>query len=413
MYVIYDTKKQLKNLKQKTRNKKLVTLKGTTMSTINSQMWAEFIADVSKPYFNRENEISAILIGLLSELNVVIIGPPGVAKSAIADRLLARLPAPTFSAQLNPYSDPEQILGPLSLKKLREEDARERMTEGYLPEARYANLDEIFKATGSTLVSLLQILNERKIAEEGKIIQCPLKCVIGASNERPDEQSNALADRFALWIPFEYTENRQAMLLHVLDYVDTDPINPKTNRPMPKKVLTMSDVLQFRDQTNAVLQKNKEEIVKKVLAFDTKVQKFAGRLAQESKLSDRSLIQCMRLIAASCVLRGDTVVDKNDAWILRYMSRTEECVPFYVQASDDLMALGQSLAIITKMLDSKTVADELTTHQKLAIQTSLPSLPIAWQVSLSKRLELSSTLEKSNNSSVSNLFEKLAQTAKK
>lgn len=400
-----------KNLKQK-----LVTFKGTqNMSTTNSQtQWADFIADVSKPYFNRENEIAAILVGVLSELNVVMIGPPGVAKSAIADRLLARLPSPTFTAQLNPYSDPEQILGPLSLKKLREEDARERMTEGYLPEARYANLDEIFKATGSTLVSLLQILNERKIAEEGKIIQCPLKCVIGASNERPDEQSNALADRFALWIPFEYSQNRQAMLNHVLDYVDTDPINPRTNRSIPRKVLTMSEILAFREQTNTVLQKNKKQVVEMVLAFDTKVKKFAGRLSTDAMLSDRSLIQCMRLIAASCVLRGDTEIDKHDAWILRYMSRSEECVPFYVQASDELMALDQTLMVVVKLLDNKNIAEKLTPHQKLAIHAALPSLPIAWQVALSKRIVISDSIEQQTaTQSTSNLFDKLAQTAKR
>ena len=383
------------------------------MSATNSQFWADFIADVSKPYFNRENEISAILVGVLSELNVVMIGPPGVAKSAIADRLLTRLPAPRFSAQLNPYSDPEQILGPLSLKKLREEDARERMTEGYLPEARYANLDEIFKATGSTLVSLLQILNERKVAEEGKIIHCPLKCVIGASNERPDEQSNALADRFALWIPFEYSEDRRAMLNHVLTYVDNDPINPKTNQSIPQKVLTMSDIVAFRKQTDALLQKeeNIPTILDIVLAFDTKVQKNAGRLSSEAKLSDRSLIQCMRLVAASCVLRGDTEIDKHDAWILRYMSRTEECVPFYEQASNEIMSLDESLKVITKILDNKNTTHILNPLEKVAIYASLPSLPISWQVALTKRLDFSNVATKNVNAG--NLFDKLAQASKK
>jgi len=383
------------------------------MSATNSQFWTDFIADVSKPYFNRENEIAAILVGVLSELNVVMIGPPGVAKSAIADRLLARLPAPRFSAQLNPYSDPEQILGPLSLKKLREADARERMTEGYLPEARYANLDEIFKATGSTLVSLLQILNERKVAEEGKIILCPLKCVIGASNERPDEQSSALADRFALWIPFEYSEDRRAMLNHVLKYVDKDPINPKTNQPTPQKVLTVSDIVAFRQQTDALLQdkENGAKIVDMVLAFDTRVQKLAGRLSSEAKLSDRSLIQCMRLVAASCVLRGDVDVDKHDAWILRYMSRTEECVPFYEQASIEIMALEESLKVITKLLDNKNTAQVLNPLEKVAVYAALPSLPISWQVALTKRLDFSNVATK--NASADSLFEKLAQTSKR
>ncbi len=85
------------------------------MSTITqNNSWLELVADVSRPYFNREQDVSALLVGILSELNVVMIGPPGTAKSAIANALLERLPTPTFKAQLNPYSDPEQILGPLS-----------------------------------------------------------------------------------------------------------------------------------------------------------------------------------------------------------------------------------------------------------------------------------------------------------
>lgn len=63
-----------------------------------------------------------------------------------------------------------------------------------------AFLDEIFKANSAILNSLLTILNERKFDNgAGSRVSCPLKCVIGASNELPDSQElDALLDRFLL-----------------------------------------------------------------------------------------------------------------------------------------------------------------------------------------------------------------------
>ena len=54
-----------------------------------------------------------------------------------------------------------RVVWPISLHKLKD-DKHERITAHYLPEARVAYLDEIFKASSAILNSLLTILNERE-----------------------------------------------------------------------------------------------------------------------------------------------------------------------------------------------------------------------------------------------------------
>ena len=83
------------------------------------------------------------------------------------------------------------------------EDRYVRVTAGKLPEADYAFLDEVFKASSAILNTLLKILNERTFdAGDGIVRRVPLKLCVAASNEwaSPDtgKELAALIDRFLL-----------------------------------------------------------------------------------------------------------------------------------------------------------------------------------------------------------------------
>lgn len=147
----------------------------------------------------RDEALDLALIAVLAGEHLLLVGPPGTAKSEVARRLRHALrDARSFERLLTKFTVPEEIFGPLSLKGL-ERDVYERLTQGYLPDAHVAFLDEVFNANSAILNSLLGILNEREIDNGGRRERVPLACVIGATNlvSEGDELA-ALSDRFVL-----------------------------------------------------------------------------------------------------------------------------------------------------------------------------------------------------------------------
>lgn len=59
-----------------------------------------------------------------------------------------------------------------------EDDKYVRQTEGYLPKANVAFIDEIFKANSAILNTLLTVLNERLFDNGTSREQVPLLCMV-------------------------------------------------------------------------------------------------------------------------------------------------------------------------------------------------------------------------------------------
>lgn len=64
--------------------------------------------------------------------------------------------------------------------KALENDQYLRKTDGYLPSANIAFIDEIFKANSAILNSLLTLLNERLFDNGTSRFQVPLTCMVYA-----------------------------------------------------------------------------------------------------------------------------------------------------------------------------------------------------------------------------------------
>jgi len=153
---------------------------------------------VQEGLVERSEEARLVVLAMLSHEHILLLGVPGTGKSILGRRLSQLCNGMFFQRLLTKFTTPEELFGPLSLTSLEKDEYR-RVTKGYLPQASVAFLDEIFKASSSILNSLLGILNERKFDNAGGQDECPIRCMVGASNELPDsDELDALFDRFLI-----------------------------------------------------------------------------------------------------------------------------------------------------------------------------------------------------------------------
>ncbi len=150
----------------------------------------------------RSQSVRLCLLAALAGEHTLLMGPPGTAKSELARRLHTVFRGGRyFERLLTRFTVPEELFGPLSIKAL-EEDRYERHTDGFLPTASIAFIDEVFKANSAILNALLTLLNEREFDNGAGRMHCPLISVLGATNEVPeDEIADAFFDRFLLRLP--------------------------------------------------------------------------------------------------------------------------------------------------------------------------------------------------------------------
>src|SRR5699024_10820526 len=138
-------------------------------------------------FFEREKEVEALLVALLSQQHMLLIGPAGTAKSQLATELANIISESNyFQWLLTRFTTPEELFGPLNLKEL-EQGVYKRNTANKLPEAEISFLDEIFKSNSAILNSLLTLINERLFYNNGSPEETPIMTIVGASNEYPEE----------------------------------------------------------------------------------------------------------------------------------------------------------------------------------------------------------------------------------
>lgn len=104
-----------------------------------------------------------------------------------------------FEHLMNEFTTPDEIFGTIKLKGL-DKGIYEKNTDGFLPQANVAFLDEIWKSGPAILNTLLTIINEKKFHNGNKVEDAPLQILLAASNELPREKAGleALYDRFVV-----------------------------------------------------------------------------------------------------------------------------------------------------------------------------------------------------------------------
>jgi len=264
--------------------------------------------EINGCFMEREEIVRGLLVTAIARGNMLILGAPGAAKTAIAETLSRQLGGNFFSRLLTKMSAPEELFGPLSLKAL-ENDQYKRVTKGKLPEADVAVIDEVFKCNSAVLNTLLPIMNERVYFDDSSIPKpIPLQVLVGLSNELPDGGVNG--ELAALWDRFD--------LKYTVDYVKDErnfATMLKLSNGKPSITISLQELQSAQQQAEQV---NISDDTINALVRLWKELKSQGFI-----ISDRRFRNCLRFLKAHAWLEGRNVVADDDIVILSNMLWTD------------------------------------------------------------------------------------------
>jgi MoxR-like ATPase len=168
----------------------------------------------------REDVVRGVLVARIARQNTIQVGPPGTAKSMIIEMLAQHVTGGLFfqSGSISPTTDPSALFGPVNVKKIVEEGVSEFATDGMLPEATDAFIDEAMNGSDALLQSLHDImLGTFKNGRHRKPV--PLRSMHSGSNKFATEATAAMFDRFHLRYlvgPLVHKDSRDKMLANIL-----------------------------------------------------------------------------------------------------------------------------------------------------------------------------------------------------
>jgi len=262
-------------------------------------LWG-IIKEMKAHFLEMDEIIEGLTIALVAEQNILLIGPPGSAKTQISKFIAKAIGGEFFDQLMTKHTVPDELFGPVDIIAMREKKVFKRVTEGTLATADIALLDEIWKASSAIVNYLLRALNEREFKENGKVVKLPLKMAIGCSNEYPTgEETSAIFDRFNLKYEATYiTEDGNFLSL----------LGSKDEDPAPSSSLTMEELQAMIDEAKKI------PVPKSIM--EVMIQMRRELLRNGIILSPRRWKKAVRFLKARAYLRKADHVEEDDLGFL-------------------------------------------------------------------------------------------------
>jgi MoxR-like ATPase len=277
---------------------------------------------LNEQFVDREVAIDLLILAAVCQEHLLLIGSPGTAKTQICSCFTQLVEARDFHYLLTRFTEPSELFGPLDLPRFEEGEYHIR-TDGMLPQAQIAFLDEVFQGSSAILNTLLTLINERVFHNGSNREAVPLISLIGASNLLPDDPwLCAFADRFALRLHLEpVADERLERLIDRGWELELQRIEDqqRAHQGQPRRQVAALKVDKLLGLHGRLAEVDMAPL-RPVYAATVRELR-----AQGVELSDRRAIKGLKLAAGHALLRKAEVAEPQDLWpLIHVWSRTEE-----------------------------------------------------------------------------------------
>jgi MoxR-like ATPase len=263
-------------------------------------------------FLGKSETVRLMLVASVAGEHMLLIGPPGTAKSALVRMFAKLVDARYFEYLLTRFTEPNEIFGPIDITAFRQGQYQRRM-DGMLPTSDIVFLDEVFKANSAILNSLLSVLNERLYTVGSTAVKVPLVSCFGASNEVPnDDDLMAVFDRFLIRLKSDHLDSYhfQELLVRGLEH-EVAKITGELDRLQP--LLSAQDLRGLHVFLAERMRQVPESFLSqyKGLVFQIR--------AEGVSISDRRAVKMLKLFVASAFLDNRAAPDPSDFFLLKHI----------------------------------------------------------------------------------------------
>lgn len=261
----------------------------------------------------REDVTRAVSICLISRGHLLLLGPPGIAKTTQVRLAAAHVrDSRFFYTQLSPFSTIEDLFGPVDIQAYKE-GIRRRVATGMLQEAHVAIIDEIYNGNEAVLKGLLAPMNEGVHAEQGQFHPIPLRTLMGTANELPSPQERrekGLAGFHDRWL-FRMVLRDLESDSHFIRMLWSPDVDFQSYRPDPAATVTTAELDHLAREASRVRVP--------VAIYEEMARLRQNLQAQGLYCSPRRWKQACKALQTGALLEGRTEVTEADLVLLRHI----------------------------------------------------------------------------------------------
>lgn len=270
-------------------------------------------------FYEVDTFVECILLSMISRTNMIALGPPGIAKTAILREIVNVIDfdvfegTPYFHIQMGTDISPNNILGAPDIEYYKRHGIIKRAYQGFLPDAAIAFFSEFYRISDQVANSgILTILNEGEFKNGTDTVKTNLRFFMADTNffpKQPDDldadetdyRLQALHDRFlarVLVSPLQDDDNKVRMIL-------------MDDHAVPDIKLSLNDLIWIQDHL---------ELVELPEAIARAMVEISNTLTKKHKLfiSPRRLKMSRNLIRASALLSGRLACRMEDLMALQF-----------------------------------------------------------------------------------------------